>query len=534
MPEEHIRPRPKPLVVIILDGWGVSLISEGNAIAAADTPTMDTYARTYPSAAVSAAGIEVGLPWGEVGNSETGHRNIGAGQVQYQVLETIDKAIADGSFFKNPALTGAIEHMKQNNSNLHLMGLVSPGGVHAHMNHLISLLDLCARENIHDRVYIHMFTDGRDAPPAQSLEYLKMIQEAIAKFSVGTFASVTGRFYAMDRNKNWDRTKAAYDMLTGGPRMSGAPNVEEAINQSYRQEVFDEKIVPTAVTRGGDIIAPIAENDAVIFFNYRPDRARQITEAFVTPERVEFPTKKFTNLYFATMTQYDSTIPAPYAYQEDIAEYPLARVISDAGLTQLHIAETEKYAHVTYYLDVGHEQPYPGEDQVLMPSSNIADFAQEPKMQAEAITNKVIEEIEKKSYDVYFINFANPDMVGHTGNFEATKEACSFVDQCIARIHNATFAVGGTIVVTADHGNAEEKLNPNTGEIETDHTTNPVPFHLVSPRLQRSTPKSNEELSSIMSTPIGVLADIAPTIIDILQLEKPTTMTGVSLLPSLR
>ncbi len=534
MPEEPIQTRPKPLVVIILDGWGISLIKKGNAIAAADTPTMDTYAQTYPTAAVSAAGIEVGLPWGEVGNSETGHRNIGAGQVQYQVLQKIDKAIADSSFFNNSTLLQAIEHAKTNNSNLHLMGLVSPGGVHAHMNHLVSLLELCAKQKFQDRVYIHMFTDGRDCPPSESLTYLKIIEEAIQKFSVGTIASITGRFYSMDRNKNWDRTEAAYTMLIGGHREAGAPTATEAISQSYRQNVFDERIPPTAITRGGEIIARIKEHDAVIFFNYRPDRARQITEAFVAPERVGFPAQKINNLLFVTMTQYDSTVPVPYAYTEDIAEYPLARVLSDNGLTQLHIAETEKYAHVTYYLDVGNEKPYPGEDHVLIPSSNISDFADEPHMQAGAITDKVLTEIERNAYDVYFINFANPDMVGHTGNFEATKEACSFVDTCIARIHNAVFAVGGTLVITADHGNAEEKLNPNTGEIETDHTTNPVPLHLVTARLQRSTPKSEDELISILTMPIGVLADIAPTILDILHIEKPSTMTGVSLLPSLR
>lgn len=526
--------RPRPLVVIILDGWGISLIRKGNAIFAANTPTMDTYARTYPTAAVSASGIEVGLPWGEVGNSETGHRNIGAGQVQYQVLPKIDKAIANRSFFTNPAFLNAVAHVTQYNSNLHLLGLASPGGVHAHINHLIALLEFAASQNMHERVYIHLITDGRDSPPQGTAAYLQMIEDAIGKYSVGKIASVAGRFYAMDRNKNWDRTQAMYDMLTGGPRKAGAPSATGAIAQSYQKQVFDERIVPTAITRGGEPTATINDNDAVIFFNYRPDRARQLTEALVQPETVGFPAKKINNLYFASMTQYDPAIPTPFAFLEDVAEFPLARVLSDAGLKQFHIAETEKYAHVTYYLNVGNETPYPGQENVLIPSSNVSSFADEPHMQAGLIADRVVEEISKSTYDVYFINFANADMVGHTGDFNATIEACSFVDSCITKIHNAVFAAGGTLMVTADHGNAEEKISPSTGQVETDHTTNPVPLHLVSAHLQRTTPKSDEELTGILTTPIGVLADIAPTILDVLKIEKPSSMTGVSLIASLR
>lgn len=534
MTEENPRPRPKPLVVIILDGWGISLLKKGNAIYTADTPTMDTYARTYPTAAISASGIEVGLPMGEVGNSETGHRNMGAGKVQYQVRPKIDKAIADGSFFTNKAFTDAITHVQKNNSNLHLMGMVSPAGVHSHMSHLIALLELCAKQGLKNNVYIHVFTDGRDSPQTGAVSYVKIIEETIQKYGVGEIASVTGRLYAMDRNKNWDRTEKTYNLLLGKSRTTTAPNAMLAISQSYKQEEFDEYIPPTAITRGGEEIAKVSDNDAVIFFNYRPDRARQLTEAFVRPESVGFPAQKLHNLYFATMTEYDEELPTPHAFLEDVAEYPLARVLSDAGLTQFHIAETEKYAHVTYYLNVGNEQPYPGEERVLIPSSNIPSFATEPHMQAEKITDRVLEEIEKGLYDVYFINFANPDMVGHTGDFNATVEACSFVDMCIARIHNATFAAKGVLLVTADHGNAEEKIDEETGRAETDHTANPVPLHLVAANLQRITPKSTDELHYILSTPVGVLADIAPTILDILHVEKPHVMTGVSLLPSLR
>ncbi len=527
-------PRPRPLVVAILDGWGISFVHEGNAIATAPTPNMDEFVFAYPAASIIASGAEVGLPWGEMGNSETGHRNIGAGQVTYQSLPLIDKSIADGSFFQNPQLLGAINHAKQAGSNLHLMGLVSTGGVHAHINHLLALLDLCAREGFKDRVFIHMFTDGRDTPPQTALNFLNMLEEAIGRYGVGKVASVTGRFYAMDRNDNWDRTEATYNMLVGRSRTAGAPTPREAIEQSYRDHVYDETIVPTAVTRGGDSIGPVRDHDSVIFFNFRPDRARQITRAFVHPDTVGFTVPPLEDVMFVTMSQYDRTIKTPVAFTEEPGEYPLARVLSDAGLTQFHIAETEKYAHVTYYLNVGHEEPYPGEEQVLIQSSAVKNFAMEPRMQAEQITDRVVQEIEQGLYDVYFINFANADMVGHTGNFEAALEACSCVDACLGRIKDAVFAKSGQLIVTADHGNAEEMLNPQTGEVETDHTTNQIPFYLVAAHLRRTTLKSQVEVQQILSAPIGVLADVAPTVLDILQIEKPPTMTGVSLLGSLR
>lgn len=526
--------RPRPLVVIIIDGWGISFVQEGNAIAAAPTPRMDSYARYYPAAAIQASSIEVGLPWGEVGNSETGHRNIGAGQIQYQSLPQIDNEITKGTFFKNEVFLQAIGHAKKNNSNFHLMGLVSPGGVHAHMNHLFALLNMCVKEGMRERVYIHMFTDGRDTQPQSALSYLKQLEDAIGKYGVGRVASITGRFYAMDRNKNWDRTEACYSMLTGGLRMAGAPSPRQAIEQSYAQGIFDEMIPPTAITRGGGPLAPVSDNDAVIFFNFRPDRARQLTQAFVDPANVGFTAKPLTNLYFATMYQYDPHIPAPAAYIETKPTSPMAKVISDAGLTQLHIAETEKYAHVTYYLNVGYEEPFPGEKHVMIPSSSVVTFAEEPRMQAEAIAARVVTEIQQGAFDVYFVNFANPDMVGHTGNFDAAVEACAIVDQSIGAIEDAALAAGGALLVTADHGNAEEILNPKTKAIETDHTSNPVPFFYVAEYIRRTTPKSEQEITNILSAPIGVLTDVAPTILDILGVPKPAEMTGVSLLGSLR
>ncbi len=529
-----MNPVPRPLLVVILDGWGLSFLTEGNAIRAAHTPIMDNFAHFYPTAALGAASIEVGLPWGEVGNSETGHRNIGAGRVEYQSLPLIDKTIADGTFFTNQVLLDAINHAKKNKSNLHLLGLLSPGGVHSHMNHLFALLRLCSEQHLRDNVYIHLFTDGRDTPPQSALPYLAQLEQIMGKYGTGKIASVTGRFYAMDRNANWDRTQMAYNMLVGKQRSAGASNARQAVEAAYAQNISDEMMLPTAITRGGEGMGSIQNNDSVIFFNFRPDRARQLTKAFVAPDQVDFSTEPFQNLLFTTLTQYDPLLPAPAAYIDEKADYPLARVISEAGLTQFHIAETEKYAHVTYYLNVGEEKPFPGEEHVLIPSSAVKSFATEPRMQAEQITDRVIHEIEQGLHDVYFINYANADMVGHTGDFAATVVACQFIDSCLTRLFEAATKVGGGMIVTADHGNAEEKIHPQTGAVETDHTSNPVPFHVAIPQLGRTTPKTAEEVAKILAAPIGVLADVAPTILDILNIPQPEQMTGVSLLNSLQ
>lgn len=515
--------RPRPLVVVILDGWGISFIPEGNAILAAQTPTMDDFATSYGALSLTAAGAEVGLPWGEVGNSETGHKNIGAGSVQYQTLAAINQAIANRSFFENEILRSAFEHAARKASRLHLMGLVSPGGVHAHMNHLFALLEMAAKLGVRESVFIHVFTDGRDSPPKAALSYLAQLEEKIGHYGVGKIASVTGRFYAMDRNQNWDRTQAVYDMLTGGPRGAGAPGAKTAIENAYAQQIGDEMIPPTAMTRGGEPIAEIRDGDAVIFFNFRPDRARQLTSRLAQR-----------NIFLVTLTQYDKTLPARAAFVEQPAEFPLARVISEAGLTQLHMAETEKYAHITYYLNVGHEQPFPGEERVLIESSSIKNFSEQPEMAAGAITDRTIAALQEGRFDVLFLNYANPDMVGHTGNFEATVRACAFVDACLSRLHEAVKATDGAMIVTADHGNAEEMINLQTREISTDHTANPVPFFYVNERFRRGVPKSEREVRELMTSPVGVLADVAPTILEILELKNPPQMTGVSLLNSLR
>lgn len=499
---------------------------------AAQTPNMDKFYRHYPVAALAASGIEVGLPWGEKGNSETGHRNIGAGRVQYQPLPGIDATIANRSFFKNEALLGAIQHAKKNKSNLHIMGLASQGGVHSHINHLYALLQMAKEQRFRHNVFLHIFTDGRDTAPQAAIQDIKDLENQIGKFGVGTIASVTGRFYAMDRNENWERTKQTYDMLTGGPRGTGASSARTAVENCYHQKIFDEMIPPTAITRGGGPITAIKDNDAIIFFNFRPDRARQLTRAFVQNNFTGFDRQQLNNIYFAGMDLYDPLVPIAAAFQDKEITNPMADVISRAGLKQLHVAETEKYAHITYYLNGGREKPFPGEDNLLIKSSGAQNFASEPHMNGAAITDAIIKEIARGFYQVIFVNFANPDMVGHTGDFKATVEACSFVDICLGRVQQA-LPPSGALLVTADHGNAEEKINPLNGARETDHTSNPVPFCYAREALRRTTPRSEDELVKLFSTPIGMLADVAPTVLDILHLEKPSEMTGISLLASL-
>jgi 2,3-bisphosphoglycerate-independent phosphoglycerate mutase len=527
-------PRPRPLVVVILDGWGINQQEQGNAIAAAKTPTFDLFARHFPTTSIVASGLEVGLPPGVGGNSETGHRNIGAGRVEYQILAHIDRTITDGSFFQNDVLLDALKHAENNNTNLHVMGLLSTGGVHAHINHLFALLELARKKQFKRPVYLHLFTDGRDSPPQSALQYLVQLEAAQAKMGLGTIASLVGRFFAMDRNNNWDRTRAAYELLVGGQRERSSSSARRVIERSYSEGITDEEMLPTAITRAGIPIGTISDGDAVIFFNFRPDRARQLVRAFMKPEEMPFPTRKLRDLYFATLVQYDPAVPVPAAFQESKAEAPLARVISEAGLKQLHIAETEKYAHVTYYLNVGEEAPFTGEDRILIRSSNVKNFSQKPEMEAGPITDAVLESLKRGVHDVYFINYANGDMVGHTGNFAAAVTACEAVDTSLGRIAAAIKEADGALVVTADHGKVEALTGERGEQKKTEHTTNPVPLYYVREELRRTAARSDAEVAALWQTPVGVLADVAPTLLDILRLEKPRQMTGVSLLGSMQ
>lgn len=522
--------RPKPLVLMILDGFGVSFLKDGNAIAAAKMPKFQEYLRAYPSATLRASGIEVGLPWGEVGNSEVGHKNIGSGRVIYQPLPQITLAIQDGSFYENVAFQEAGAHVReQPGAELHLLGLVSTGGVHSHLDHLLALLEFAKRQKIGKQTVVHGFLDGRDAPPQSAAEFLTTLDNALASTGA-TLASLIGRTYAMDRNNNWDRTQAAYDLLVERKGTVFA-TWKEALAAAYAEKPSDE-YAPASVI-GDQGAHRIKNGDAVIFFNFRPDRARQLTHAFVTKKFDKFPSTTFTDLACITMAEYESGLPATVAFPEQWVEEPVGRVLADHGLKQLRIAETEKYAHVTYYFNSGRENPFPKEDRVLVPSPNVKDYVTTPHMSAEAITDRVVQETQKGKYDVIVMNYANPDMIGHTGNFKAAVEALAFLDGLIARVAEATLAAGGAVLLTCDHGNAEEMKNPQTGAVVTDHSANAVPIIYLTPNNTQDPPKDEEVVTQLLGNPIGVLADVGPTMLEILGLPKPKEMTAQSLLSSL-
>lgn len=524
--------RPKPVVLIILDGWGIAPPVEGNAIAKSDTPNMDKFIKTYPAMPIIASGQEVGLSWGEIGNSEVGHLNIGAGQVFYQKMPRIDKEIRDGAFFKNDVLLGAIKHAKKNKSKLHYMGLVSEGGVHSHEKHLFALLELAKKEKFKE-VYIHAFLDGRDAIYNSGLGFIKELQKKMKEYKVGKIASLSGRYYAMDRDKRWDRTEKAYLAITEGKSEEKYDDPIKAIETSYGKEIYDEEFVPTVITdKKDEPVATVDDGDAVVFFNFRADRARQLTEAFTNPDFKEFERSKFIkDLYFATMMQYDAEFEkygVKVAFPDQVIEYPLARVISEAGLKQLHIAETEKYAHVTFFFNALKEEPFKGEDRVIIPSPKVASYDKKPEMSAKKIASRVIKEINTDKYDFIVLNFANPDMVSHTGDLEASIEAIETCDKLTGDIVDAVLSKDGVALITADHGNAEEVVNLQTGDIDKEHSTNPVPFIIIGKQFEGKSaglPDTGEADLSLMQ-PVGMLSDIAPTTLKIMNIKKPDEMTG--------
>ena len=513
-----------PVVLAILDGWGIGPDYPGNAIRAADTPTMDRLQLSYPATTLRCSGRDVGLPDGQMGNSEVGHLNLGAGFVVYQWITRIDSAIEDGSFFANPVLTGAIDHALERGTALHLMGLVSDGGVHSHQSHLNALLDLARRREL-TRVYVHAFTDGRDTPPESSYAFLNEAMEHMRRIDTGRLATVSGRYYAMDRDKRWQRTERAYDAIVAGVG-ARARDPLAAIRASYEEHVTDEFIAPIVVEdAAGQPVGTVGDGDAVIFFNFRADRARQLTRAMTDPGFDGFPrTKAPQHLYFATMTEYEKDFDVHVAFESQDIAWPIARVLSEGGLTQLHTAETEKYAHVTYFFNGGREEPFPGEERVLVPSPKVATYDLQPEMSALPLTDGLVAAIASDRFDFVIVNYANGDMVGHTGVFAAAVEAVETVDGCVRRLVDAVLARGGVALVTADHGNADEMLVPGTDEVWTAHTKNPVPFVVVAPD---DTPLRHARLRSG-----GRLADVAPTILQILGITPPTDMTGTSLLDS--
>ena len=508
--------KDKVTMLMILDGFGDNPNKDGNAIKLANTPNIDKLMKKYPNTDIYTSGKYVGLPDGQMGNSEVGHTNIGAGRIVYQELTRITKSIEDGDFFSNQELISAIENCKKNNSKLHILGLVSDGGVHSHIRHLYGLLELAKRRDFED-VYVHCFLDGRDTPPASAEGYIIKLQEKMQEKGIGKIASISGRFYSMDRDKRWQRVQKCYDALVKGEGIK-ANSAVKAIEDSYQKEVFDEFVEPTVICNGEEPIAKIEENDSVIFFNFRPDRAREITRAIVDKDFNEFETKKM-NVYFVCFTNYDETMPNVHiAFKKETLHNTFGEVVSKAGLTQLRIAETEKYAHVTFFFNGGEEKQYPGEDRILVPSPKVETYDQKPEMSAYEVTDKVVEALENDKYDAVILNFANTDMVGHTGSLEAAIKAVEAVDKCVGRIVKVIEEKKGNLIITADHGNAEQMIDYKTGEPHTAHTTNPVPIILI-------TDNPNYKLKEN-----GKLADLAPTMLELMGLEKPQEMTGESLL----
>ncbi|MDP3888849.1 MAG: 2,3-bisphosphoglycerate-independent phosphoglycerate mutase [bacterium] len=533
----------KPVVLAILDGWGIALSGPGNAVSLAKTPNFDSFWAAFPHTQLQASGEVVGLPRGEVGNSETGHLNLGAGRIVYQDLPRIDMSIADGSFFENSALLSAVAHCQKNKSALHLLGLLGQGGVHSNIAHLFALLRL-AKDKKLDNVYLHLFSDGRDSPQTSCPLYLSQLEKVMKDLNVGKVATLVGRYFAMDRDNHWDRTEVAYRAIAEG-KGEQVDDLKEAIQQAYQKGKTDEFLEPLIV-KG---VPRVQENDAVIFFNFRIDRPRQLTKAFVIPDfknligqKIAFDpyTEKYykktyidtrissifdrgpkiKNLSFVTMTEYENDLPVESAFPPVRIALPMGKVISEKGLRQLRLTETEKERFVTYYFNGQQEKPFSGEDRIIVPSPSVATYDKQPEMSAIEV-NKILEEnIKQNIYDFILVNYANPDMVGHTGVIPAGIKACETVDECIGRIGKIVLGMDGVLIITADHGNVEEMINLETGQIDTEHSKNPVPFIIVGKSFQgnRST------------LPMGILADVAPTILSFLDIKRPAEMLASRLL----
>ena len=502
-----------PTTLIIMDGFGIAPPADDNAVTLAKTPVLDRLFQEYAHTTLSASGLDVGLPAGQMGNSEVGHLNIGAGRIVYQELTRITKAIREGDFFQNPAFLGAVENCKAHDSALHLYGLCSDGGVHSHLTHLYALVELAKAQGL-KKVYVHCFMDGRDVPPPSGKGYVEALQAKLAEIGVGKIATVMGRYYAMDRDNRYERVEQAYAALVYGEGVRAADPVA-AIQDSYDQDVTDEFIKPIVVMEGDAPVATIQANDSIIFYNFRPDRAREITRTLVDPEFDGF-TRQFFPVTFVCNTEYDASMPnVEVAFPRVTVRNGLGEYLSQMGMTQLRIAETEKYAHVTFFFNGGSETVFPGEDRVLVPSPKVATYDKQPEMSAAEVTDKCVERIESGAYDVIILNFANCDMVGHTGVYDAAVKAVETVDSCVGRVVDATLKMGGIAMITADHGNAEQMAEPD-GSPMTAHTTNPVPFILCG---------AGTELR-----PNGRLADIAPTMLDVMGLACPEEMDGKTLI----
>ncbi|HEX9015321.1 MAG TPA: 2,3-bisphosphoglycerate-independent phosphoglycerate mutase [Chloroflexota bacterium] len=510
----------QPVVLIVMDGWGIAPPGKGNAVSIARTPRFDALWKDYPHTQLEASGIRVGLPAGQMGNSEVGHLNIGAGRVVYQDLVRISLAIQDGTFFKNPALLKAVEHVRERESKLHLLGLLGPGGVHSHIDHLYALLKLAADHGL-KRVEVHAILDGRDTPPQSGLGYIQELEQKMAELGVGRVATVAGRYYTMDRDRRWDRVEKAYRAMVNGEGNSGT-SAEEIVKKSYDEGVTDEFVIPSVVRETPETGAEslISPHDAVIFYNFRTDRTREITRALVMSDFTAFDRGPLIqDLAFITMTEYEEGLPVTVAYPSENLTEVLADVMAEHNIAQFHTAETEKYAHVTFFLNGGREKPFPGEDRKLVQSPKVATYDLKPEMSAPEVTEVVLDALKTQQYGFIIVNFANGDMVGHTGIIPAAVKAVETVDAGVGKIVDEVLSQNGIAMVTADHGNAEEMIDPETGGPWTAHTTNPVPFILVGKGL------GNTELRSG-----GALSDIAPTILALMGLPVPKEMTGKTLI----
>lgn len=523
--------RQRPIILCILDGFGVAPDSSGNAITRANTPNFDIYKQRYPVMTLRAAGEAVGLSWGDMGNSEVGHLSIGAGRVYYQTLPRINREIAQGHFYENPAFINAIEHVKSNKKSIHLIGLVSVGGIHSLDEHCYALLELCARHKVKN-VYVHAILDGRDSLYNAGIDFINNLQAKMKELKVGKIASLSGRYYAMDRDKRWDRVEKAYRAIALGKSEEMNKDPIAAMEESYKKEVYDEQFLPTVITKGGKPVAEIQEGDAVISFNFRPDRARQLTKAFTMPSFDKFERAFMSQLYFVTMTEYEKDLPVEVAYPPIVIDNTLAEVVSRAGLKQLHIAETEKYAHVTFFMNGTREEPFPNEDRAIIPSPRVASYDEKPEMSAKEITDRVTKDIKDDKYDLIIMNYANPDMVGHTGNLEATIKAIEALDEQIGRLSEATLAADGVLIITSDHGNAEELKNVATDEMSKEHSTNIVPIYIIGRQFEGVVSPAGEIPGGDLSLvrPVGMLADIAPTVLKLMGLAQSDQMTGEPLI----
>ncbi len=519
----------KPVVLVVLDGWGISNNNQGNVLKETSLPTIEKLNGFYPMTTLQASGISVGLFWGESGNSEVGHMALGAGKIVYQNLPRITLSIQDQSFFENAALLKVMNGLKEKGGNLHLMGLVGQGSVHSYMEHLYAILEMAKKQGL-TNVFIHAFTDGRDSPQTSGTKVISDLQNHLKSIGIGKIASLSGRNWGMDRNNNWDRVEKAYRLITEGKGIEAADPIK-CLQDSYAREITDEYIEPSVITENGKPVATVQDGDGVIFFNFREDRARELTKAFALPGFKEFE-RKLLKIDFVTLVEYEKDLPVEIAFPPIVLTGGLGGVLSQHNLKQLRIAETEKYAHVTYFFNGGKEDPWPGEDRVLVPSPAVSRFDEAPEMSAALVTEKIIGFVQAEKYDFILANYANADMVGHTANLKACVTAVKSIDKSLSLIIPEILKKGGCLLITADHGNVEEIRNFQTGQPNTEHSGNPVPLWFITPDNHRE--KTSEEIARQQNEVGGLLSDVAPTILEIMGIHKADDMNGESLMPLLK